>query len=51
MGVPKSGLSNKGFGINSKKYLYGVIVAMALYRAEAWGKRTAERSNVNVLEI
>ena len=29
----------------------GVIVPMALCRAEAWGMRSAERRNVNVLEM
>ena len=41
---------NKGFGVNAKKYQYeGVIVPMALYGAEAWGIRSAERRKVNVL--
>ena len=29
----------------------GVIVPTALYRAEAWGMRSAERRKVNVLEM
>ena len=29
----------------------GVIVPTALYGAEAWGKRSAERRKVNVLEM
>ena len=29
----------------------GVIVTAALYGAEAWGMRSAERRKVNVLEI
>ena len=29
----------------------GVIVPTALYRAETWGMRSAERRNVNVLEM
>ena len=45
-------LSNRGLGKNSKKYLYeGVIVPTALYGAEAWGMRTAERRKVIVLEM
>ena len=39
-------------GIKAKKCLYeGVIVRTALYRAEAWGMRSAERRKVNVLGI
>ena len=38
--------------INAKKYLYeGVIVPTALYEAEAWGLRSAERKKVNVLGV
>ena len=45
-------LSDNGLGINSKKCLYkGVILPTALYGAEAWGMRSAERSKVNVLEM
>ena len=46
-------LSNRGLGIKAKKCLYeGVIfVPTALYRAEAWGMRSAERRKVDVLEI
>ena len=41
-----------GLGITAKKCLYeGVIVPMALYGAEAWGMRNAERRKVNVLEM
>ena len=51
LGELKSVLSNRGLGIKAKKCLYtGVIVPMALYRAEAWGMRSAERRKVNVLE-
>ena len=52
-GVLKSVLSNKGLGINAKKCLYEgvIIVPTALYRAKAWGMRSAERRNVNVLEM
>ena len=50
-GELKSVLSNRGLGINAKKCLYeGVIVPTALYGAEAWGMRSAERT-VNVLEM
>ena len=39
-------------GIKAKRCLYeGVIVPTALYGAEAWGMRSAERSKVNVLEM
>ena len=39
-------------GIKAKKRLYeGVIVPTALYVAEAWGMRSAERRKVNVLEM
>ena len=45
-------LSNRGLGIKAKKCLYeGVIVLTALYGAEAWGMRSAERMKVNVLEM
>ena len=38
--------------IKAKKCLYkGVIVPTALYGAEAWGMRSAERREVNVLEM
>ena len=51
-GALKSVLSNRGLGIKAKKCLYeGVIVPMALYGAEAWGMRSAERKKVNVLEM
>ena len=39
-------------GIKVKKCLYeGVIVPTVLYRAEAWGMRSAEKRKVNVLEM
>ena len=48
----KSVLSNRGVGIKAKKCPYKeVIVPTALYGAEAWGMRSAERRKVNVLEI
>ena len=51
-GALKSVLSNGGLGIKAKKCLYeGVIVPTALYGAEAWGMRSAERRKVNVLEM
>ena len=50
-GVLKSVLSNRGLAVKSKKFLYeGVIVSTALYGAEAWGMRSAEKRKVNVLE-
>ena len=51
-GVLKSILSNRGLGIKAKKCLYeGVIVPTALYGAESWGMRSAERKKVNILEM
>ena len=51
-GELKSVLSNRGLGIKAKKCLYeGVIVPTALYTAEAWGMRSAERRKVNVPEM
>ena len=45
-------LSNTGLGIKNKKCLHeGVIVPTALYGAETWGMRSAERKKVNVREI
>ena len=45
-------MSNRGLGIKAKKCLYeGVIVLTVLYRAEAWGMRSAERRKVNGLEM
>ena len=45
-------LSNRGLGIKAKKCLYEeVIVPRALYGAETWGMRSAERRKVNVLEM
>ena len=52
MGRLKSVSSNRGLGIKAKKCLYDeVIVPTALYGAEAWGMRSAERRKVNVLEM
>ena len=51
-GALKSVLSNRGLGIKAKKCLHeGVIVPTALYGAEAWGMRSAEKRKVNVLEM
>ena len=51
-GALKSVLSNRGLGMQAKKCLYErVIVATALYGAEAWGMRSAKRRKVNVLEM
>ena len=51
-GVLKSVLSNRGLWIMAKKSLNeGVIVPTALYGAEAWGIRSAERKKVNILEM
>ena len=51
-GAVKSVLNNRELGIKAKKCLYqGVIVPTALYRAEAWSMRSAERWKVNVPEM
>ena len=51
-GALKGVLSNRGLEIKAKKCLYeGVIVPTALYGAEAWGMRSAQRRKVNVLEM
>ena len=51
-GALKSVLSNRGLGIKAKKCLYeGLIVKTALYGAETWGMRSAERRKVNVREM
>ena len=51
-GALKSVLSNRGLGIKTKKCLYElVIIPTALYRAEAWGMRRAERRKMNVLAM
>ena len=45
-GELKSVLSNGGLGIKAKKCLYEVvIVPTALYGAEAWGMRSAEKES------
>ena len=52
LGALKSVRSNRGLGIKTKKCRYErVIVPTALYGAEAWGMRSAERRKVNVLEM
>ena len=51
-GALTSVLSNTALGIKAKKCLYeGIIAPTALYGAEAWGIRSAERRKVNVLEM
>ena len=51
-GALKSVLSNRGLMIKAKKCLYeGVIVPTALYGAEAWGIRNADRRKLNILEM
>ena len=52
-GELKNVLSNRGFGINAKKFVYErvIIVPTALYGAEAWGMRNDERRKVNALEM
>ena len=45
-------ISNRRLGIKAKKCLYeGVIVPTALYTAEAWGMKSAERRKIDVLEM
>ena len=53
MGIAlKSVLSNRGLGIKAKKCLHeGVMFPTALYEAEVWGTRSAERRKVNVLKM
>ena len=47
-GALKSVLSNRRLGIKAKKRLNQiVIVPTAVYGAEAWGMRSAERRKVN----
>ena len=49
MGNTESLLNNRGLRIKAKKCLYeGVIAPTALYGAEAWGMRGAERKKVKV---
>ena len=49
-GALKIVLSNRRLGIKAKKCLYeGVIAPTALYGAEAWGMRSAERREVMFL--
>ena len=51
-GALKSVLSNRGPRIKAKKCLYETVIwPTALYGAEAWGMKSAERRKVNVLEI
>ena len=51
-GALKSVLSNRRLEIKAKKFINeGVIAQTALYGAEAWGMRSAERKKVNVLEM
>ena len=51
-GALKSVMSNRGLGIKANKCLdERVIVPTALYGAEAWSMRCAERRKVNVLEM
>ena len=52
MGSAESVVSNRGLGIKAKKCICeGVIILTALYGAEAWSMRSAERKKVNVLEM
>ena len=52
MGSTEKCAEQQSLGINVKKCLYeGVIIPTALYGADAWNMRSAERRNVNVLEV
>ena len=46
-------LGNRGLGMKSSKCLYEgvIIVPSAFYGPEAWEIKSAERRNVNVLEM
>ena len=50
-GSLKSVLNNRGLGIKAKKYLYEVIVPTALFAAETWGRRSAERRKVEMMRL
>ena len=54
-GALKSVLHNRGLGIKAKKclglHIRIVIIPTALYGAEAWRMRSAERRKVNVLQV
>ena len=51
-GALKSVLSNRGLVIKAKKCLNETVIGpTALYGAEAWFTRSAERRKVNVLEM
>ena len=51
-GALKSVLINRRLGIKAKNCLYeGVIVPTELYGAEEWGMKSAERREVNILEM
>ena len=48
----KCAVPYRGLGIKAKKCLYvKVIPPTALFGAEAWGMRSAERRKVNVFEM
>ena len=51
-GTVKNLWKNVGLGMNAKRMLYeGIVVPTALYGAETWGLREAERRKLNVLEM
>ena len=51
-GALKSVQSNRGLEVKAKKCLYGgVIIPTALYGAEVWVMKSAERRKVNVLKM
>ena len=46
------GSAGLGLGLKAKKCVYeGVIVPTALYRAEGWGMRIANKRKLNILEM
>ena len=52
MGSAESVPNTRVLGVNAMKCLYEVvIVPTALYGAEPWGMRSAEKIKVNVLEL
>ena len=52
MGGMKSVLSNRALGMNAKRRLYeGVVVPTAMYGAETWNVREAERNRLDVFEM
>ena len=52
VGTVRKMWKNGGLGMEAKKLLYeGIVVPTALYGAEAWGLREAERRKLDVFEM